>query len=151
MKYLFCLLLTGITILTSCTGKRPQDEHVRVVFDAGKLKFIASSLHPGQETISALYGNEAAYRLLSAGDKQATGAEIKLVTWRFHDNPQYTGSRINGALLRVETVHTVTPDSITYHLEGNPLPDKATAATRIQYILGYKPVQFPGQQIFSHH
>ena len=145
MKKKLLILLTGGILLSACKQKHSNNEQVRIVFDAGNLKFIASSLNPKQETMSALYGNDIANRLLSAGDSlpQPGGAVIKLVTWRLHDDPQYFGSSINGELLSVETVSIAADDTPSYRLDHGSLPQPVQQDERIRYIMGYKPVQFP--------
>ncbi|MBC9929220.1 hypothetical protein [Chitinophaga qingshengii] len=142
MNRILLLLLTTV-LFTACRQKPASNGNARIVFDAGGLNFIASSLHPGQETMSALYGNDSARQSLLKGGQPAAGSVIKLVTWRFHDNPQYTGSKINGELLSVESIHTEAAGSIAYQLDFGALSQPAPATTRIQYILGYKPVSFP--------
>lgn len=32
------------------------------------------------------------------------GAVMKLVTWKYHDNPQYIGGTITGELVSIETI-----------------------------------------------
>ena len=140
------LLIGGI--LTSCkSGQKDNEDYVRIVFDAGGLKFIASSLNSSQDIITALYGNEIAYQSLSAADSiPQKGAILKLVTWRFHDNPQYFGSKINGELLSVESISSDEASGLVYHLQGT-VPginnNSLKKMERINYMMSYRPVLLP--------
>lgn len=138
MNRLFFLLLI-VTAFTACKNETPANDQQRIVFDAGDLKFIASSLNPKLETMSALYGNDSALHSLAKGDHQpAAGAVLKLVTWRYHDNPQYFGGKINGELLSVESIQAGS-----WQLNFGTLQRTASPAERIDYIMTYQPVQIP--------
>lgn len=139
---MLCLLLIA-AFFAACQNERPTNDQARIVFEPGGLQFIASSLNPKHETMSALYGNDSALQSLARGNHQTAGAVLKLVTWRYHDNPQYFGSKINGELLSVESIQTDSRDSITYHLDFGTLQRRATQAERIAYIMTYQPVQIP--------
>ncbi|SKA28840.1 hypothetical protein SAMN04488128_10334 [Chitinophaga eiseniae] len=135
----FFLLLLMAAAFTACKNETPANNHTRIVFDAGDLHFIASSLNPKLKTMSAVYGNDSALQALAKGDHQpAAGAVLKLVTWRYHDNPQYFGGKINGELLSVETLQAGS-----WQLDFGALQHPATAAERISYIMSYQPVQIP--------
>lgn len=141
-RIIYLLLIAAF--FTACKNARPSNDQARIVFDAGSLRFIASSLNPKQETMSALYGNDSALQSLANGGHQAAaGTVMKLVTWRFHDNPQYFGSKINGELLSVEIIQADSRDSVTYRLDFGTLQRPAPQAERIAHIMGYKSVQIP--------
>ncbi|MFZ4929247.1 hypothetical protein [Chryseobacterium sp. Mn2064] len=146
MKNIIMILFAGLTSLTSCNQeKNHQDQElVRAVFDPGNLKFISTSLNPKKETMSALYGNEKAVESLSKETgKPEEGTLMKLVTWRYHDNPQYFGGKITGELVSIETVQTDSKGNTTYNIEDdvkNTVPDKEE---RIQYFMSYHPVSRP--------
>ncbi|MBC9914640.1 hypothetical protein [Chitinophaga varians] len=143
MNRLFYLLLLA-AFFTACKNERPANGQSRIVFEPGGLKFIASSLHPKQETMSALYGNDSALQSLAGSEHQTTaGTMIKLVTWRYHDNPQYFGGKINGELLSIESIQTDSRGAVTYHLDFGTLQRPAAPTARIAYIMTYKPVQIP--------
>lgn len=143
MSRMLPLLLTA-AFFTACKNEQSSNDQARIVFEPGDLSFIASSLNPKQETMSALYGNDSALRSLSKdGHQVIAGAVMKLVTWRYHDNPQYFGSKINGELLSVETIQAGSNDSIAYHLDLGTLQHQTPRAERIAYIMTYKPVQIP--------
>lgn len=139
-------ILGSFLFLTACKNEHSNKDknQVRLVFDAGQLKFIASSLNKKKETMSALYGNSQALQSLSKKSAQPeAGTKMKLVTWKYHENPQYVGGTITGELLSVETIETNLNKVTSYHQdnsseEGNAPPvDKEQ---RIQYMMGYQPI-----------
>lgn len=138
-------MLLGGMLLSNCVDKQKSDIYTRVVFDLGELKFFASSVNKKQETMAALYGNDKAYQTLSKRDSMPTaGTILRLVTWRYHDNPQYTGGTINGELLSVESVYADETGNASYQLEESALQTEtrrvADKQERIKYIMSYKPV-----------
>lgn len=138
-------MLLGGLLLSNCVDKQKNDSYTRVVFDPGALKFFASSVNKKQETMAALYGNDKAYQTLSKGDSiSAAGTILRLVTWRYHDNPQYTGGTINGELLSVESVYVNEAGKASYELEASALQSEtnevADKQERVKYIMSYKPV-----------
>ena len=133
-------------LFTACKIDEPDKDLHRVVFDPGNLKFISTSLNTIKETSSALYGNQQALESLSSENNQLIkGSTLKLVTWKYHENPQYIGGTINGELLSIETVQADKNGKISYQYrddsktENNP----ANKERRIQYIINYKPVVRP--------
>jgi hypothetical protein len=147
MSKIIVAVLGSFFLFTACKNEDPNKDHVRLVFDAGSLKFISSSLNKKKETMSALYGNTLALQsLLKKKDQPEAGTKIKLVTWKYHENPQYIGGTITGELLSVETIET-NPNGITsYHKDtnaGNGNTSNTDKEQRIQYILGYQPVVMP--------
>ncbi|MGN7784917.1 hypothetical protein ACTJIJ_10330 [Niabella sp. 22666] len=146
MKRIFYLSIIVSALLTACTSGEADHQLKRIVFDAGGLNFIAASLNPGKETMSALYGNQEAILLLLQENKENEAkAEFKLATFKYHENPQYTGGTITGELISIETLQADKQGKMYYHftdssgLEKGPQDEKE----RIQYILGYKPVSRP--------
>jgi hypothetical protein len=90
----------------------------RIVFDPGNLKFISASLNTKQETSSALYGNKEALQSLNAdASLPMPDSEFKLVTWKYHDNPQYIGGTLTGELLSIETVTADQNGKISYRVQ----------------------------------
>jgi len=146
MKKILFITLSICALFTACTIDDPDKDLKRIVFDPGDLKFMATSLNTKKETSSALYGNtEALASLSDENNRLKTGSVIKLVTWKYHDNPQYIGGTITGELLRVETVQADNSGNISYKMQstsgtGNIQPDKEE---RIRYIMTYKPVTRP--------
>ncbi|KAA2223718.1 hypothetical protein [Chryseobacterium sediminis] len=147
MKNAILILMVSLVALTSC-GKENNDTDnglKRVVFDPGHLKFISNSLNPKKETMSALYGNTKALESLSKESKSPeAGAVMKLVTWRYHDNPQYIGGTITGELVSIETVQADQSGNISYNVKNN-LPESSSPdkEERIQYFMSYRPVSRP--------
>lgn len=147
MKNTILILLVSLVSLTSCSKENNDKENglVRTVFDPGHLKFISNSLNPRKETMSALYGNEKALESLSKESQTPeAGAVMKLVTWKYHDNPQYIGGTITGELVSIETVQADQLGNISYDIKNdllqNSSPDKEE---RIQYFMSYHPVSRP--------
>jgi len=147
MKNTILILLVSLVSLTACSKENndKENELVRTVFDPGHLKFISNSLNPRKETMSALYGNEKALESLSKESQTPeAGAVMKLVTWKYHDNPQYIGGTITGELVSIETVQADQLGNISYDIKNdllqNSSPDKEE---RIQYFMSYHPVSRP--------
>ena len=147
MKNTILILWVSLVALTACSKENHDHDNglARVVFDPGHLKFISNSLNPGKETMSALYGNEKALESLSK-DSQApeAGSIMKLVTWKYHDNPQYIGGKITGELVSIETLQTDPIGHVSYDIKSalpkNSSPDQKE---RIQYLMSYRPVSRP--------
>ncbi|ANF52157.1 hypothetical protein A0O34_17260 [Chryseobacterium glaciei] len=146
MKKILFIILSVCALFTACKIDEPDKDLKRVVFDPGNLKFISTSLNITKETSSALYGNQEALESLSSENNQPKiGSVIKLVTWKYHENPQYIGGTISGELLSVETIKTDKTGKISYQIQNtskteNIQPNKEE---RIQYIMSYKPVVRP--------
>jgi len=147
MKNTILILLVSLVALTACRKENNDKDNglKRVVFDPGHLKFISNSLNPKKETMSALYGNEKALESLSEENKTPeAGTIMKLVTWKYHENPQYIGGTITGELLSIETVQTDNAGNISYDIKNdiakNTSPNKEE---RIQYFMSYRPVSRP--------
>ncbi|MDC8104400.1 cytochrome P460 family protein [Chryseobacterium sp. B21-037] len=148
MNKIIIAMIGSFLFLISCKTENSKDkEHVRLVFDAGGLQFIASSLNTKKETMSALYGNSQALQSLSnKNDKPLPGTKMKLVTWKYHENPQYTGGTITGELVSVETVENGIKGSVSYRKELDNEKEPGifqTKEQRIQYMMGYQPVVMP--------
>lgn len=144
-KTLHLTILIGI-LLTACKANEADQHFKRIVFDAGNLHFISASLNPGKETMSALYGNQQAASLLSEESrKTVANAEFKLATFKYHENPQYTGGTITGELISIETLRTDTSGKSFYHYLDSSGSEKGpqSDSERIRYILDYKPVIRP--------
>ncbi len=146
MKKTLFIMMSVCALFTACKIDEPDKDLKRIVFDPGDLKFISNSLNPKKETMSALYGNQEAFRSLTNKNNQPkANAEFKLVTWKYHENPQYIGGTITGELLSIETVHSDKNGNISYQLkdqlrtENNP----SNREERIQYFMSYKPVVRP--------
>lgn len=147
MRNIILILLVSFISLTSCHKKNDENNTglMRVVFDPGPLKFISTSLNPKNETMSALYGNDKALKSLSnESNAPYAGSLMKLVTWRYHDNPQYTGGTITGELVSIETVHTDMRGNISYGIQ-NTVANRTpfNKEERIHYFMSYRPVSRP--------
>ncbi|PWN72011.1 hypothetical protein C1631_005205 [Chryseobacterium phosphatilyticum] len=147
MKSILLILLASCISLVSCSKENNNDNGlVRVVFDPGNLKFISTSLNPRKETMSALYGNQEALKSLSTQDtKPQNGSIMKLVTWRYHDNPQYFGGKITGELVSVETILADNEGNISYDIKNNEAAESKQhrPEERVQYFMSYQPVKRP--------
>lgn len=146
MKKIFFITLSICALFTACKIDEPDKDLKRVVFDPGNLKFISTSLNIKKETSSALYGNsEALVSLSSENNQPKIGSVIKLVTWKYHENPQYIGGTITGELLSIETVQTDKNGKISYQIQNTSKTEniQPNQKERIQYIMSYKPVIRP--------
>lgn len=145
MKNTILILLVSIVALTACSKKNNDNGLSRVVFNPGHLKFISNSLNPKKETMSALYGNEKALKSLSKESQTPeAGTVMKLVTWKYHDNPQYIGGTITGELVSIETVQTDQSGNISYDVKDD-LPESSSPdkEERVKYFMSYRPVSRP--------
>ncbi|MCL8538520.1 hypothetical protein M9991_16760 [Chryseobacterium gallinarum] len=141
-KVLSIVLLTSL-IFGSC-AKNPEKEtgKIRFIFDPGNLKFISSSFNPNLQTMSALYGNQKGISAL--GTKQGIiGVDLKLVTYKMQDDPNYFGSKVNGELLSVETVKTDQMGNLKYGIEFGRVSSNESSKQRMSSILEYQPIKLP--------
>jgi len=149
MKSIFLTLSTSLTLLVSaCNTGKETSEYTRIVFNADSLRVISSSVNKKLETMSLLYGNDKAHRaMMDSSSTHMLGEVYKFVTWQYHDNPFFYGSKINGELLSVESIYIRKSGAIDYKIEkGNPQPvnnSKLNQTERIKYILAYKPSPLP--------
>jgi len=146
MKKILFITLSICALFTACKIDEPDKDLKRVVFDPGNLKFISTSLNTTKETSSALYGNQEAWESLTNENNQPKpNSKFKLVTWKYHENPQYIGGTITGELLSVETLKTDKNGKISYQIQNTSKTENThpTQEERIQYITSYKPVVRP--------
>lgn len=147
MKKQLTVAILWVFFCCSCKNGDKDKNRVRIVFDAEGLEFISMSLNPTTQTTSALYGNMDAFESLSNQDEiPKVGSVLKLVTWKYHDNPQYTGSTINGELLKVETAMVDPNGVISYSIKSvteNRTMEAGQNNERIKYFMSFKPVSRP--------
>ncbi|WP_415327732.1 hypothetical protein [Chryseobacterium sp. MMS23-Vi53] len=146
MKKILLIIVSICAIFTACKIDEPDKDLHRVVFDPGNLKFISTSLNTTKETSSALYGNQEALESLTNENNQPKpNSEFKLVTWKYHENPQYIGGTITGELLSVETMNADKKGNISYSVKNSSEKEKIqpNKEERIKYIMSYKPVVRP--------
>lgn len=146
MKKILFIVLSICALFTACKIDEPDKDLHRVVFDPGNLKFISTSLNTTKETSSALYGNQEALQSLQSETQQPKpDSELKLVTWKYHENPQYIGGTITGELLSVETLKTDKNGNISYQIQNSSKTEnfQPNKEERIKYIMSYKPVVRP--------
>src|SRR5688500_8844871 len=102
MKTIIFTTLSIAVMMTACQ-QAPDDTRTRIVYDAGDQRVITHSVNKKLETMSILYGNASAYNAALAGDgRHQAGERYTLVTWQYHENPLWYGSKVNGELLSVE-------------------------------------------------
>jgi hypothetical protein len=147
MKNLFLLIIVA-TVISACSNYVPDEAHTRAIFNARNLKVITSFANRKQQTISVLYGNDAAKTCALSGYKTHVAGELfKLVVFRQADNKYWYGSYINGKLLSEETV-TSEPSQFVYRLKQGSAPDDSVGhqmsdEARTASILSHKPSVFP--------
>ncbi|KIC61380.1 hypothetical protein [Chryseobacterium taiwanense] len=146
MKKIFLIIVSICALFTACKIDEPDKDLKRIVFDPGNLQFISTSLNPTKETSSALYGNPEALKSLTHENHQPDpNSEFKLVTWKYHENPQYIGGTITGELLSIETLSVDKNGNISYKIQNSSEKEKIqpNKEEKIQYILSYNPVVRP--------
>jgi hypothetical protein len=130
------------------SNKRPEQ---REMFDAGHQEVIACWANQSEETMSILFGNNAAIEAMQVGiSKHQAGEVYTLVKWHQLANPHWYGSNINGRIKIVETVkfsHSpsgVVVPKYTLFNEIAGIPDKNVYdEKRINFIVNQKPSLFP--------
>ncbi|MDQ0594892.1 hypothetical protein QFZ37_003261 [Chryseobacterium ginsenosidimutans] len=146
MKKILFIIMSVCALFTACKIDEPDKDLKRIVFDPGNLKFISTSLNTKKETSSALYGNQEALESLSSENNQLKiGSTLKLVTWKYHENPQYIGGTITGELLSVETFKTDKNGKISYQIQNSTEKENnpSNKEERIKHIMSYEPVVRP--------
>lgn len=144
----FVLIIGLLTTFFSCKQAILPSGNNREMFDAKGLHVITIFANRIQQTMSVLYGNEAAASAALSGYQQHTeGESFTMVTYEQADNKYWYGSYINGKVKRVESV-TYTGQKLQYTIEqGNAPTDGSgnviSSASRIQYIFSHRPVAFP--------
>lgn len=152
MNKILLLLLTAMVAI-ACHRPAPDKAHTRTMFDARGLQVITSFANSKQQTMSLLYGNAAAKNYtLSGSPTHAAGEVFKLVVYKQADNKFWYGSYINGAVKSIETLTSgstsKSASQLSYKLEYGEAPsdstgNKASAATRLAYILAHRASVFP--------
>ncbi|BAV07289.1 hypothetical protein FLA_3312 [Filimonas lacunae] len=144
--YIFNLPLPDAAPQQQATTSTPQ----RKVFDARGQHVIAVFANRAQQSMSVLYGNDAAKKLsLASSTTPAAGAQFTLVTYQQANNPYWFGSYINGRIQSVEQITGIGASPMwTYRLQqgqapadntGKPIPSNV----RIAFLLSHKPSVFP--------
>jgi hypothetical protein len=99
------LLLAG-----ACTSN--YTGHIRdLSFQNDSLRVITMLVNERTNTIAVLFGNELALKNKLAQKPREKSELYKLVTWRQQPNTFWYGSKINGALLCIETVEIRSKES----------------------------------------
>lgn len=99
-------------------------------------KVITTLVNTRQQTMSTLYGNEAALRSARSGQAYANGAVLTLVTWSQKDDAHWFGGRIPDIAQKVETI-TFSAAGPSYSGGGGQ------AQARISYITALKASVLP--------
>ena len=147
MKKLLLAVIGIAVFFTACRQPQPQTG-TRIVFDAGGQRVITHSVNKRQETMSILYGNAPAYAAaLSGNGLHRAGERYTFVTWKYHDNPMYYGSKINGELISVEALQFTPAGQIDYQVMRGKVPPvngrPLDRESRIRYLLEYRPSIMP--------
>lgn len=151
MKTYLTYLLTGLMLISNgCTPAANKKVTIRAPeFNSGKLKVVTTYVNEKLNIMSTLYGNEPAIKYSRKEKPQHVAGEVfKLVTFEQQDHEFWYGSKINGALLQVETVRTeqrkdgmIPVYTIKYY--GKSKPEQQDKNVRIKFILEQKPSLFP--------
>lgn len=141
-KTLYILLFSSLIFGSCAKNPKKETERIRFMFDPGSLKFISSSFNPNLQTMSALYGNQQGISVLGT-EKKITGVDLKFVTYKMQDDPNYFGSKVNGELVSVETIKTDQMGNLEYGIEFGKLSSDQSKDQRIRSILDHQPIKFP--------
>lgn len=150
------LIQLGIVFLSmamfyGCTDELDKKVNIRPFkFDGKGLKVITSSANDRANTISILYGNDLALENKVKGFPREPGELFKQVTFEQQDHEFWYGSKINGALQKVETIRVIKrEDSIIYSYIVEYFNAKSVKKEivdnykRTQFILDQNPSVFP--------
>ena len=164
MKRLFLFSLVAALALSGCGRQRTDpalllntkaEVPANLPFDPLAWRVITSGANVPDETMSTLYGNDAAIAQARSSAQHAypTGAVLALVTWAQQEDPHWYGAKIPGEIKSIEFVQMQAgPDGkplASYQsYEGSPLakaPDKdaATQGARIDYITNLRASVMP--------
>lgn len=81
-----------------------------------------------------MYGNPEALKSLTHENYQPDpNSEFKLVTWKYHENPQYIGGTITGKLLSIETLSTDKNGNISYKIQNSSEKEKFSRIKKKEY------------------
>lgn len=144
----FALIIGLLITLFSCKQTTLSSDGNREMFDAKGLHVITVFANRIQQTMSVMYGNEAAVSTALSGYQQHTeGERFTLVTYEQTDNKYWYGSYINGRVKHVESV-TYAGQQLQYTIEQGNAPtdgngNAINSASRIAYIFSHRPVVFP--------
>jgi len=103
--YILLALMISV-LLNSCSQEAKSRVELRPIeFNSKELIVISSSVSEVQNTMSVLYGNQQALAFSTGDQTQHISGEVfRLVTFRQQENELWYGSKINGELLKIETV-----------------------------------------------
>lgn len=102
MKIIYIPLALALS-LTSCQGKKDKRE----IFDAQGQKAITSSVSRKNNTVSVLFGNQAALESAVKGGEHKAGEIFTLVTWAQEAKKFWYPGLINGKVKSREIVRMV--------------------------------------------
>jgi hypothetical protein len=94
------------------------------------LHAMTSSIHPGDSTMSTLYGNDVAFDYAGGhGDNHyPDGAVLYEVTWSQQSDQQWVGAKIPKKIVMIERVTFVKDGDVAYEVyEGDPLKKVGSA------------------------
>ncbi|QEL03403.1 hypothetical protein FKG96_22095 [Olivibacter sp. LS-1] len=98
-------ILYGLILLLASACTSNYTSHIRdLSFQNDSLRVITMLINEKANTIAVLFGNELALKNKLAQKPRENNELYKLVTWRQQPNTFWYGSKINGALLCIETV-----------------------------------------------
>jgi len=142
----FVLIIGFLTTFFSCKQTVLSSGDNREMFDAKGLHVITIFANRIQQTMSVLYGNEAAASAALSG-QHTEGERFVMVTYEQADNKYWYGSYINGKVKRVESV-TYGGGELQYTIEKGNTPtdgngNAINSASRINHIFSHRPVVFP--------
>ncbi|MDQ0107167.1 hypothetical protein J2T02_002284 [Chitinophaga terrae (ex Kim and Jung 2007)] len=153
MKIQFLILFLGITILCGCSSKNESlfNEEAALI-KLGDLPenplqqhAITFSIHPGNQTMTIVYGNDPAYKYAqSTGDGlYPQGAVLYAVTFRIHQDEQWFGANVPGNLQSVERLEFLDH----HHTKYQSFDASGNENTAAQYDLDEKIRRIRNQKI----
>jgi hypothetical protein len=145
------LYLSLILVCGSCAPDENKKIHIRdFAFNDNGLKVITTQLNDTLGTMCMLYGNAPAFERSVKRNARVAGEMYKLVTYKQQDHPFWYGSKINGALMQIETIHTVqqagqiVPVYTVEYAELSPATRvPADTAASIKYMMNAAAAYFP--------
>jgi hypothetical protein len=107
-------------------------------------KVITTVAHPGEGSMSTLYGNDVAIKDARAGKAYSAGAVVTLVTWEQRDDPHWFGGRIPAAVRSVEVIkYGEASDTYSAYNGAGVEIKNNSGLERERYIVGLKAAVLP--------
>lgn len=138
-----------VLLTAACSQAKRPAVAPEYLFNSEGSSVITSWFNSKMETMSILYGNEAALHAAGSRNGEHEPGEVyTLVTWKQQSHPFWFGSNLNEALTTIERVNAIAADTgkVQFRYEvvrGDPPTTPGMEPKRIEFILDQKASEFP--------